>query len=82
MRTRGLTATANTQVVPVGVPAEIATLNFAGFTNVKLHNGAIGGPVLVEVTAAGVYNFPNTLTFPNGVFAEIAGTGSLTIWVA
>lgn len=80
-RAKPIVTTTSAQLVPVGQPAEVGSINFTGFTDVKLFNGNGSGTLLVEVTTAGVFQWDDNLLFNNGLFATVTGTGSLTVWV-
>lgn len=70
----------------VTVPAArgyLCGLAFKGFTAVTVYNGHdnTGDPVVVA-TAAGTVALSYEINCANGVYVEVTGTGSGTVWLA
>lgn len=71
------TGSTNVEVYVVGV--SVGT----GITSVKLHDSIdVSGPVAYSTASVGTNSWNYELAFPNGCYAEIAGSGSVSIWVA
>lgn len=87
--------TSSGQVNPVNAPASnppgegnrtvyVVGVNAGtGITSVKLHDSVdSSGPVVFSMSAAGFASWNYELKFNNGCYAEIAGTGTVSVWVA
>lgn len=76
-QTGGVSGEGNRKVYVVGV--SVGT----GITSVKLHDSVdTSGPVVFSTATVGTTSWNYELAFINGCYAEIAGTGTVSIWVA
>lgn len=76
-QTGGVSGEGNRKVYVVGV--NVGT----GITAVKLHDSVdSSGPIVFSTAAVGTYSWNYELAFLNGCYAEISGTGTVSIWVA
>lgn len=73
--------TASSQIVPVGERAYFAGISFTGFTSVKIHDGDVGGNVVFQTATAGVYSIQHEVMCNNGLYIEVAGTGTASVWI-
>jgi hypothetical protein len=56
---------------------------FTGFTTVTLFNGTDNtGDVVAVGTAPGTYSWNYEVNFNKGLYVEVAGTGTGTVWLA
>lgn len=85
-----LTASGELQPYTLGVndrpndPVNVYIVGFnnSGFTSVKLHDGRdASGPVVLSTSASGPVSLNYEIRFVNGCYVEVAGTGTVSVWV-
>lgn len=70
--------------VPVPAqPQRVVGFAYTGFTAVKAYNGTDNtGDVVFVGGAAGTYSFSYEVNCQKGLYVEVTGTGSGTVWLA
>lgn len=64
-------------------PQRPVGFGYAGFTKVVLYNGTDNtGDVVAVGGAAGTYSFSYEVNCQKGLYVEVTGTGSGTVWLA
>lgn len=69
----------------INVPVQqqrVAGIAFTGFTRVILHNGIdASGDVVAVCGGPGTYSWSYEVNFNKGLFVEVTGAGSGTVWL-
>lgn len=74
-------ATASGQLFPLGQRVYATGMSFAGFTAVKLRDGGAAGAIVAQTSVAGIHNWHPEVQFKDGLYAELSGTGTFSVWV-